>query len=149
MDSEDSLEIATYGSVVSILAIIGIDPDRPSIYRLVVSFDFGTPDYGAEFNFWIEEESESGSETFLNGLETRFIHGPDRNAVLECVLTAARMLISAVGPECVSMVSLTGPNPPPKAIAKYLRIINIFAEMGFQVRPRTDNGYFSWLMTRS
>jgi hypothetical protein len=149
VDTWRDLEVEKVGAVDQVVALIGFDPERLAIYKLTVSFDSGTPMYGAELNFWIDEEADGcAPETFWSGLETRFIHGADRNAVLTLVFNAVRLLLSKTEADCVAMTAMW-PDLPDKALDKYLKIGEIFSEQGFSVRRNCENGYFSWLMTKS
>jgi hypothetical protein len=143
-------EVVTTGAVARVQSVIGFDPDENVSYSATVSLDSGTPSYGAELNFWIDENREGflPGETFWNSTQTHFIKGPDRQAVLQWILNATDMLISQTAPECVSMATMDS-DLPTKAIRKYMMIKAIFAKHGFLIRTKESKGYISWLMERT
>jgi hypothetical protein len=146
VDSENDLEIETKGAVTFVRALIGFDPERGAVYTVTVSFDSGTPMYGVELSFWIEDDLTA--EPIWSGLETRFIHGSDRKVVLGLVLTAVKPLVAEANADCVAMTAMA-PNLPTRALDKHMKIIAIFSGDGFEVQQKCENGYFSWLLTKA
>lgn len=147
---DEVFEVITTGAVARVQSVIGFDPNKNVSYSAAVSLDFGTPAYGAEFNFWIEEDRDGSPacETYWNSTETHFIRGSDRQAVLNWVVSAAELLVSQTRPECVSMATME-PDLPIRALRKYMMIRDIFAKRGFLIRATKSKGYVSWLMERT
>lgn len=129
-------EVESSGSVFFVTATVGIDPELDAAYSITVSLYFGLPCYGAELNFWItERRGDIVTDVFWDGTRTRFIRGADRNAILQWLLIATEVLISAAGVDCVTMTTMEA-NLPITALNKYLRIKNVFTKCGYSVSER-------------
>jgi hypothetical protein len=147
--TSDELNLVTSGAVVRVETVIGFDPDSKSVYSLTVSLDHGLPYDSAELNFWITELREDGPPIdYWDGSETRFLPASSRAFILSLILYAVEMLITKTTKDSVAMTTI-GTNLPARALAKYLRIKDIFVRCGFSATERPPMyGTKCWLMER-
>lgn len=133
---------------------IGIDPERASVYSLLVAISpmAGYADIpGYELIFSIVEAAVDDPDlnTFWDGADTKHFlpDRQDRRTVRGILLVAAATLIDEAQPKLISMSTHTA-NLPERALDKFNELCAVFAAKGFKAgKANTWYGRHMWMMS--
>jgi hypothetical protein len=98
----------------------------------------------------IQVEGETGAEiVFRNGLSASTIPKEIRREILYIILRATKLLVEVASPDCIFMCTMI-PDLPKKALEKFHRVNEVFAECGYTVTEcEPYHGKRSWWAERN
>jgi len=151
LSSEDPLlapVVSASDSRATLVYPIGYDDEDDSSYQLFVSFD-RAPGGVVEYSFCITCTYSSGvvHDFWDSKVVANMISSSDRASIRALLLDATARLIENTNFPEVIMHSFA-PGLPPKALAKYRRIAQLFRNQGYRVRETVRGGQCIWRFNR-